>query len=222
VAVNHGSATHVIDVSVGDWIAPRLAPFASCVGALVPRGFAAYARIAHRDEHVSATGIPADLLVVISELLRRQGVWTGCSFAVWAGYGWEGGGGVLVGCPDTVPVDHERIKEIKAAAATPAFPLDVLNGPKLSLPHRAYIVFAGPLAAALELGDYRMHTFSPDLIWPRDRSWFLGTDTDLDFTYLGGSAALARELLDDARLDAVSVVADDPLEPDDRDAVAAD
>jgi hypothetical protein len=37
----------VADVSVGAWIAPRLGPFGSSVGSIVPRGFEAYARVLH-------------------------------------------------------------------------------------------------------------------------------------------------------------------------------
>lgn len=36
------------DVARGDWIAPRLGPFGSAVGSIVPRGYAAYARVLHR------------------------------------------------------------------------------------------------------------------------------------------------------------------------------
>ncbi len=36
------------DVSGGAWIAPRLGPFGGWVGSVVPRGFAAYARVLHR------------------------------------------------------------------------------------------------------------------------------------------------------------------------------
>ena len=35
------------DVSVGAWIAPRLGPFGSAVGSIVPRGYEAYARVLH-------------------------------------------------------------------------------------------------------------------------------------------------------------------------------
>lgn len=37
----------VDDVSAGDWIAPRLAPFGTTLTSVVPRGFEAYARIFH-------------------------------------------------------------------------------------------------------------------------------------------------------------------------------
>ena len=35
------------DPRVGDWLRPRLGPFGAAVGSLVPRGFAAYARVLH-------------------------------------------------------------------------------------------------------------------------------------------------------------------------------
>ena len=39
--------TFVPDVSVGEWIAPRLGPFGGRVSSVVPAGFAAYARVLH-------------------------------------------------------------------------------------------------------------------------------------------------------------------------------
>ena len=35
------------DPGVGEWLRPRLGPFGPAVGSLVPRGYAAYARILH-------------------------------------------------------------------------------------------------------------------------------------------------------------------------------
>lgn len=35
------------DIRAGDWIAPRLGPFGAAAGSIVPRGFAAYARVLH-------------------------------------------------------------------------------------------------------------------------------------------------------------------------------
>jgi len=34
----------------------------------------------------------------------------------------------------------------------------------------------------------------PDLWWPEDRAWFVATDTDLSWLYVGGTTDLTNEL----------------------------
>ena len=51
--------THCTDVSPADWIGPRLAPFGSGVTAVVPGGFAAYARVLHRPQSYGADVVTA-------------------------------------------------------------------------------------------------------------------------------------------------------------------
>jgi hypothetical protein len=86
----------------------------------------------------------------------------------------------------------------------PTFPVEVLEGPKLRLPHREYLVFRGPLM----IGEHHFGWFeahAPDLLWPEDRAWFIATDTDLSSVYVGGSARLIADILDEDRLAAVVV-----------------
>jgi hypothetical protein len=47
-------------------------------------------------------------------------------------------------------------------------------------------------------GDEMPESFDrevPNLIWPEDRAWFVGSEVDLDSTLVGGSRALVDELL---------------------------
>ena len=69
--------------------------------------------------------------------------------------------------------------------------------PRISLPGREYILLRGPLSGIGEVRD----ELWPSLVWPGDRAWCVATDIDLDSTYVGGSAALIAELLDDLRLE---------------------
>ena len=69
--------------------------------------------------------------------------------------------------------------------------------PRFELPQRGYYLVCGPLQAApsiSEPGDRRLQV--PDLWWPDDRRWFVATDTDLDWTYVGGSALFIAELIE--------------------------
>jgi hypothetical protein len=96
--------------------------------------------------------------------------------------------------------------------------------PRLKLPMgRDHLVLAGPLAAAVQIGDTDPPELfwavqaepgkeapterpepdptdpfwrdSPNLIWPADRSWFLVTEVDFDSTLVGGSRSLVDSLV---------------------------
>ena len=110
---------------------------------------------------------PASLAALCTVLASHTGTPEDCFIAVWDGYGW--------------PV---------AGWAGP----DVLD-----LENRSFHVRRGPLALALKIGwqvqPGPLRVEPPTLIWPADRAWFVAADTDLDSTYLGGSAALVRAVI---------------------------
>lgn len=65
---------------------------------------------------------------------------------------------------------------------------------------RSYVMFEGPIDAAIELGgwvDWGQHPEfirqSPNIWWPDDHAWCVASEIDYEFTYVGGS----RELIDD-------------------------
>ena len=82
------------------------------------------------------------------------------------------------------------------------------DGPRVELPHRNYVLFAGPLAALPSLMDAQ-DGHSPNLWWPDDRAWCVATEIDLAWTYVGGPAALISEALANPGLEA------QPASPDD-------
>lgn len=91
----------------------------------------------------------------------------------------------------------------------------MLDGPRLSHPHRDYLLFHGPLRAALSIGhqvtaDWRLPQ-SPSLLWPADKSWLLATEIDFDSTLVGGSTQLVQELLQATPLEAWPVGIGDDL-----------
>jgi hypothetical protein len=137
-----------------------------------------------------------------------------CWFCLWDGWGWVQGPpaiGLLVAAPDGPS---------RAVAKTPPrrgkteFQLD---GGRVTLPGRNYLLFVGPLAAITDFGywiEQRVAErffceWSPNLWWPDDRAWCVATEIDLDSTYVGGSGALIRELLDDSRFEALQVESSD-------------
>lgn len=233
-----GDVKPIADVTAGDWIAPRLGPFGGQVGSVVPRGFTAYARVLHpaRDEGgrevrwtdvCTATGrtphalmqwaaiaptwsgdAPAEgsldarpLQDLCRVLSTRTGPEGNLFFALWEGWGWVVGGGVTI--------SHGPDGEIRRVLPG-AFPAD---SPRLRLPHRDHLLFAGSLPEAPLFGDSPWPQ-SPSLFWPADRSWCVGTEIDFNSTLVGGSAELIAAVLAEPGLEAWPVDAHDSLAHD--------
>ena len=80
--------------------------------------------------------------------------------------------------------------------------------PMLLLPHREYHLWTGTLA---DVAAFRHHDQSPNLWWPEDRSWFVGSEIDAAATYLGGSEALVDAVCAEAPLGAYRVAPSDEM-----------
>jgi hypothetical protein len=136
-----------------------------------------------------------------------------CWFCLWDGYGW------IAGAPSTAALISSEADRGRTVDVPPAFPAEIMNGPRVSLPGRDYILCEGPLRAANELGwrrgqllatafpefDFDPDDFqpqSPNLWWPEDRSWCVATEVDLDSTYVGGSQEMVNALVADERFEA--------------------
>jgi hypothetical protein len=156
--------------------------------------------------------LPREVLADVLETLAGFTLDPGdCYHAVWDGWGWLHGGGA------TISLRHEsdprRFRP--PSPSPPALPEEVLAGPRLSHPGRDYLLFHGPLRAAMNIGhqvtvDWLLPQ-SPNLLWPADRSWLLATEVDFDSTVVGGSTELVEALLQETRLEAWPVGIDDNL-----------
>ncbi|WP_327002680.1 hypothetical protein OHA72_47485 [Dactylosporangium sp. NBC_01737] len=181
------------DVAAARWIVERLHPFAQDVGSLVPEAFAAYARIRHPE----AGTLDRPQLDALLEVLPRHAPEPGsCWFAIWDGYAW------LHGPPAMTALTRD------GSADPPAWITPPLA--RIQMPSRSFALYRGGLDAARALWDVSWEQ-SPNLWWPDDRSWCVATEIDLTSTYLGGSAALVRDLLDDRRINAQPARPGDPI-----------
>jgi hypothetical protein len=73
-------------------------------------------------------------------------------------------------------------------------------------PHRQGLGFGVVVATKIgtepsELPEVFWEEQSPNLWWPEDRAWFVATEIDYAWTYIGGSTELIDELLADDRLE---------------------
>lgn len=233
--------TWLHDVRPADWIASRLHGFCEDTGSVIPEGFDAYCRIFHplrrhepnaisrtwaqvaaqngRIAHpemqihmishpVGLTPVKYDLNDYINELdwgelplpertilVETLRPFTStpeqCWFCVWEGFGGIDFGG-----------SSERVR----------------------LPNRDYVLYAGPIEIALAALDTGPAEFasnpavqpwdshSPNLWWPEDRAWFVATEIDHAWSYVGGTKGLIASLLTTDGLEALPAhLTDDPF-----------
>jgi hypothetical protein len=150
---------------------------------------------------------PRDGRALVEILRAHTGTPDRCWFGLWNGYG----------CFDPrttarsdAPAQHQAEPAnqpprpgLAPAAGGPSSP-----GPLVRLPGRDYLLYTGPVEAALAF--LPEHRELADLAWPHDRAWFVFGDVDLNSTYVAGSTDLAEALLASDDLEAVAV---DPKDP---------
>lgn len=190
-------------------------------------------------------GMPVDLLATVAGVLARH---TGTPDAGVVAL-WEGHGGLLgrVGLGRSRAFyqasqdgDIDRHNEMLGRSfkdvwnnvfRKPTWQEGILSkeiseGPRLRLPNRDFVLFAGGVSAftaedwALSVPwrdlESEAHGFppgaqSPNLIWPADHAWVLVGEIDFDSTIVGGSAELVAALVGDPQLEAAAIPADTVL-----------
>jgi hypothetical protein len=146
---------------------------------------------------------------VLAGILRD---WTAtpedCWFCVWDGYGWESASSFFFAAASA---ETGQPPETVAPPKRDPVPRSVREAPRVQLPHRGYLLYQGPVEAALILPGLD-GTFgqSPNVWWPADRAWYVASEIDLPWTYIGGPRGLIDAILTDVRMEAL------PAAPDDR------
>lgn len=132
-------------------------------------------------------------------------------FGLWEGSGhFHSSGGIRIGIDEAGNSFSEPIPVTPAAARLAA-------GPRLRHPGRAYLLMNGPLTAAHTIAELIGATpfpLSGNLVWPADRTWFIGTEVDFDSTLVGCSRSAADDLLDHPDLEALLIGPEDSLRYD--------
>jgi hypothetical protein len=212
----------------GDWIAGRLGPFGPSVGHATPLGYPAYAVVPlppRRDDADGGRGclrtIEA-LLDVLAPFTGEQPVHTG----MWDGWSWwyetgvdprtAPGMGVGVVWPEGEDRPaHEEIDRALADAREKlvAERVECPDVEPLELPDRRYYLWTGPLRSATALRHQPQDP--PSLIWPEDRSWFVGMPIYTNEIAIAGTTLVVEAVIADPRLDARRATPDDVLDVDD-------
>jgi hypothetical protein len=211
----------------GGWIAGRLGPFGASVGHAVPLGYEAYAVVPippAADLHADRESLP-----VIEALLDVLGPFTGhqpVHFGMWEGWSWlyDTGGdprtpaGMAVSIAWPEGDDRPAQEEIDRALADTreelaAQRVECPDVEPLDLPHRRYCLWTGPLRSAMAF-RHEPHN-PPSLIWPEDRSWFVGAPIYTNEIAVAGTTVVVDAVVADPRLNARRATPDDVLDIDD-------
>jgi hypothetical protein len=187
------------DTAAASWIARRLGE-SGTVGGLVPDGFDQYVLV-HPAILADGGTDAAQQISAIASIARQHTTTPGLSwFAIWEGWGWTSSTSLFWSNghgPNarftrssrrhrSRVADRQRHRRIRRGLE---------HVPQFDLPNRRYYLVHGPLPAAASIRDPGATRLQvPDLWWPDDRQWFVATDTDLDWTYAGGSQAFINEI----------------------------
>jgi hypothetical protein len=153
--------------------------------------------------------------VLLDVLSRHTATPHDCWFGLWEGWGWIDS---QPGATATAFAWTGAKPPPEPAPMPPPFSPEVLGWPRVETPGRNFLLLHGPLASARFIGhqvtpDWFIEQ-SPQLIWPDDRAWCVGTEIDFDSTLVGGTVELAHQLLNDRTLDAWPINPDDSLAAD--------
>jgi hypothetical protein len=209
----------------GRWIADRLRPFGPTVGHAVPLGYPAYAVVPiPADEDAEGGRRP---LSVIEALLEVLGPLTGdqpVHSGIWDGWGWwyetgtdpRIGLGVFVYWPEDEERPEQDVIDRALADARERSAADRVERPdieSLDLPARRYYLWTGPLRSVTAFRHQPQDP--PSLVWPDDRSWFVGVPIYANEIAVAGTRALVDAVLVDRRLGARPATPNDVLDIDD-------
>ena len=202
-----------------DWVEAALdGPYT--VSALVPPVFESYARIDHGAAGSDTRSeFPQELL---PRLVRFLGALTSAPqrtcFAVWEDYGWNSAS-LAAQRPDSSrrwrrsAADPFADVTDSLAESREALEHELASLPAIRSTHRSYRVLSGALESVLHMHD-PIAVWSPrmpELWWPADRRWFVGSDPDLPATYVGGGWEMVDVLLEGWSDRASQVDPDDPV-----------
>ena len=203
------------DVSVADWLVKCLFPFnAHLAGSVVPPGYEAYARILHPALSGSARVTWAEIAAwagrVYHPAMQFESIATPVDSDATGPPPWDGQ------CPYRLPADRaialaDILRSFTGVADRVWYlvwegygGLPRRRGPRVQTPCRGYFLYRGELAVKEEdfrIGQY--HDRAPEYWFPEDRSWCVGSDVDLFWTYVGGSRSCVQAILESPELESV-------------------
>jgi hypothetical protein len=135
--------------------------------------------------------------------------------AVWDGWGGltsYAGRAVLAASDEPLP-DGSGYFVPDGGPGSGILPKEVVDGPVLELPDRAYYLFGAGIRCFAGRGwpssapwhDGSAFPQSPSILWPEDHNWVLVTEIDWDSTIVAGSRELIKALVSDPSIEALRI-----------------
>ena len=208
---------HVRPASAGDrdaWLAEADGDWGT-VGSLVPTRYPMVVRVHPPPAGDDWWDAYRDRIGTIADAGAR---WTTTPdravFAVWEGYGFTTATTWYAGSRSARSLARRRRDDERGNAELAARLAQV---PGIDRPHRRYHRLEGPVTAATDITEPGApgRWQRPDLWWPEDRAWFVGTDVDFWSCYVGGTGDFIRDLTDELAPAVESVTYDQRLAPED-------
>jgi hypothetical protein len=208
--------SYLAEGSEAEWVQAAMTTFARSVASFVPGHYEAYARVynpfgGHGNEDDAVSW--GDLLAPDDRYLRD-----GILAAELADHG-PGGAQVETGRLHRSLVDP-LLEHLERETTTPErcffalwegfgdCPVPEGLDPTVHLPGREYHLFVGSVAGArTNLSVIDRGWQSANLWWPADRAWFVATEVDHAWTYVGAARSCIDAILADPRLEAVETTA---------------
>jgi hypothetical protein len=212
----------------GRWIADQLAPFGASVGHAVPLGYPAYAVMAlwPPDDDAEADDRSVSPLEALLDVLGpftgdqpvHAGMWDGWAWLYDTGTDPRTAPGMAVGVAwsegDERPAQEELDRALAEARETlVAERVERPDAEPLELPYRCYYLWTGPLRSATAFRHQAQDP--PSLIWPHDRSWFVGIPIYSNQIAIAGRPAMIDAVVDEPGLHGRRATPDDVLDIDD-------
>lgn len=153
--------------------------------------------------------------ILYSVLVRHTTTPEACWLGIWEGWGGLSGPWIKAFAEDTERPEFKKRQEdterVNAALADLAEFVEV--APRFEHPDRRYLLAKAPCSSVSDL-DFPPLDVTPNLVWPEDRAWFVGSEIDFDSTLVAGSEEAVNALLSQDRLEVVRVEPKDRLDID--------
>lgn len=212
------------------WIDQRLAPFrAHTVGSIVPTRFESYCRVFHPAWTAYAPDGSGERPVRWNEVAAVSGAvthpameWDSIvrgvseSSKIWADPPWMGELGVDEAVEmSNVLAGHTTTPDVCFFAFTALNNMVEsfcgVSSPPTKIGKRPFHVFTGPIARIASAIGPSIALARPNLWWPRDAAWCVGSDIDLMTTYVGASRNCVEQLLSLNSIEAMPVPEDQSI-----------
>lgn len=164
----------------------QLHAIATPLGEQVPAEWNAAEAVASAVGHPRVGELPIELFKIVADALGEFTTTPSeLCFGFWNGYG--GFTGQNFSRPYKEFMGMRYWGRMRANGTS--VPLEVVNGPLIHAPSREYLLATGIAEDVSELLATHRPSQTPNMWWPADRAWFVATEIDFAWTYIGGGSA---------------------------------